>query len=98
MYYIWLEVVTVLYWWLHNEYIVMLMILHFRDVFISMQSRKPTNSPKSKFCSVISYSYRSHPSVINLEPWGVKFDQVINPTQLVARLENWKILFLLERK
>ena len=43
MYNIWLEVVTVLYWWLHNEYIVMLMILHFRDVFISMQSREANN-------------------------------------------------------
>ena len=56
VYNIWLEVVTVLYWWLHNEYIVMLMILHFRDVFISMQSRKPPISPKCKFCCVISYT------------------------------------------
>ena len=48
-----MEVVTILYWWLHNEYIVMLMILDFRDVFISMQSRKPTIQSLPSVSSVV---------------------------------------------
>lgn len=34
----WKKVLLYVYWWQHNQYIVMLMILHFPDIFISMQS------------------------------------------------------------
>ena len=60
---------------------------------------KPTISGRCKFCCVISYGYRSHLSVINLEPGRANFDQVINPTpQLADRRENWKILFLVSSR
>ena len=67
------------------------MILDFRDVFISMQSRQPPISLPSVSCVVSSVRVPVPDippiwlSVINLEPGRAKFDQVINPTPLDTR-------------